>query len=60
MIVNFPPRVRLALYIFTVVGSPVVAYLSDKGTIGTREVALWLAEVSAVSLLAAFNVKPDK
>lgn len=60
MIVNVPYRTRAALYVFTLLGSPVIAYLQVKGIIGALEVTLWLAEVSAVSALAAFNVQPSK
>lgn len=58
MTINLPPAVRVALYILTVLGAPVVVYLRAKDLIGDVELALWGAEVSAVSLLAAFNV-PD-
>lgn len=54
--VNLPYKVRAALYIFTLLGSPVIAYLLSKGIIGNLEVALWSAEVTAVLTLAAFNV----
>jgi hypothetical protein len=56
MQLTIPPKVRATLYILTVIGSPIVAYLLTKGVIGTLEVTLWSAEVSAVSALAAFNV----
>ena len=56
MNINLPPKVRQALYILTVIGTPVVVYLASKGYIGDLEVVLWTAEVSAVSALAAFNV----
>jgi hypothetical protein len=57
MNVNLPYKVRRALYVATIVGAPVVAYLQAKGIIGTVEVSLWLAEVTVISALAAFNVK---
>lgn len=60
MPVNIPYKVRAALYIFTLVGSPIVAYLQARGTIGPKEVTLWLAEVSAVAALAAFNTVPTR
>lgn len=50
------PTVRLVLYLLTVLGAPVVVYLRAKNIIGDVELALWGAEVSAVSLLAAFKV----
>lgn len=56
MNLNFPPKVRAVLYVVTALGSPVVVYLLAKGIIGELEMALWAAEVTAVSALAAFNV----
>lgn len=58
MTINVPYKIRAALYIFTLLGSPLIAYLQAKGVIGALEVTLWLAEVSAVSLLAALNTTP--
>lgn len=57
MTTNFPPRVRLALYVLTALGTPIVAYLNAKHIVGSLEVSLWSAEVTAVGSLAAFNVK---
>ncbi len=57
---NIPYRIRAVLYILTGMASPVVTYLLAKGVIGTLEMALWAAEVTFVSALAAFNVKPDE
>lgn len=56
MDINFPPKVRAGLYIVTALGTPVAAYLLARGVIGTLEMTLWAAEVTAVSALAAFNV----
>lgn len=56
MTVNLPPRVRVALYILTALGTPLVAYLAAKGIIEDLEVVLWSAEVTVVSGMAAFNV----
>lgn len=56
MNLNIPPKVRAGLYLFTALGSPIAAYLLAKGVIGELEMALWAAEVTAVSALAAFNV----
>lgn len=53
MAVNVPAVVRFALYAFTAVGTPVVTYLYGKGYIGDLETALWGAEVTVVSALAA-------
>lgn len=57
MTINFPYKVRAAIYIANMIGSPVMAYLLDRGVIGTKEVALWAAEMVAVFALAGLNVK---
>lgn len=57
MTLNIPYKGRAALYIITAIGTPIVAYLFAKGFIGTLEVSLWAAEVTAVSALAGLNVK---
>lgn len=56
MTFNLPPKLRVALYILTALGTPVVAYLFNKAIIGTLEVSLWAAEVTVVNALAALNV----
>lgn len=53
---NLPPKVRAAIYLITAVGTPVIAYLLSRGTIGTMEVALWSAEVTVANTMAALNV----
>lgn len=60
MKINLPPAVRVALYVFTMLGAPVVVYLRARGIIGDLELALWGGEVSVVSVLAAFNVPSSK
>lgn len=55
MNINLPSKVRQALYVFTAVGTPVVGYLLVKDIIGDAEVALWGAEVTVISVMAAFN-----
>ena len=57
MEINLPYKVRAALYIFTAVGTPIVAWLHTIGAIGIDVVNLWSAEVVVVGLLAAFNTK---
>ena len=57
---TIPHQLRIALYIFTAIGTPIVAYLFDGGIIGVREVALWGAEVMVISTMAAFNVQTDQ
>lgn len=56
MRVNLPDRVRVALYVVTALGTPVVAYLLAKGYISELEVGLWSGLVTAVSGMAALNV----
>lgn len=56
MTINFSYKVRAFIYLANVIGSPFMAYLLDKGTIGTKEVALWAAEMAAVFALAGLNV----
>lgn len=60
MTLNLPPKVRAAIYVLTALGTPLVAYLFAKELIGTLEVTLWAAEVTAVNALAALNVNQDK
>lgn len=48
--------VRVAIYVVTVVGTPLVAYLNAKGVIGATEVTFWSAEVVVAGGLAALNV----
>ena len=59
MRLNLPSNIRKILYVITAIGTPIVSYFALKGTIGDLEVALWTAEVSVVSVMAAFNVTPD-
>ncbi|GAA4075809.1 hypothetical protein ACFFOS_27935 [Nocardioides kongjuensis] len=56
MKVNVPRRVRIALYLLNVLGTPVVVYARAKGWIGDLELALWGAEVTAAMALAGLNV----
>lgn len=55
-IITLPPRVRLAIYLVSGVGSAVVAYLVARGFAGDAEVALWAALVAVVNGLSAANV----
>lgn len=56
MTVNLPYKVRALLYVANAVGGPVMAYLLARGVIGTLEVTLWAAEMTAVFALAGLNV----
>lgn len=54
------PKLRVALYVLTAVGTPLMAYLKLKGIMGDLEVMLWSAEVTVAGSLAAFNVNLAK
>lgn len=56
MNLTIPPKFRAGLYVFTLLGTPVISYLFAKQFIGELEVALWGAEVTAVSAMALFNI----
>lgn len=56
MTLNLPYKVRAALYVANAVGSPLMAYLLARGIIGTLEVGLWAAEMTAIFLLAGLNI----
>ena len=58
MTLNIPYQLRVAIYILTAVGTPVIAYLLSMGIIGDLEVTLCSAEVAVACALAAFNVSP--
>lgn len=60
MKLKIPRRVRGALYIITMIGTPLVAYLATKGIIGDIEVAFWSAEVTIVSAIAGLNLTPEE
>lgn len=55
-IITLPPKVRLAIYLASGIGSAVVAYLVARGFAGDAEVALWAALVAVVNGLSAANV----
>ncbi|GEB17064.1 hypothetical protein GUY44_24185 [Pimelobacter simplex] len=61
MKINVPFRVRVALYLANVLGTPVVVYLRAKGIIGDLELTLWGAEVAAAFAVAGLNAgtSPD-
>lgn len=58
MTINVPYKIRAGIYVATALLTPVITYLLAKGVIGTLEMALWGAEVTAVSALAALNTTP--
>ena len=53
---NIPAKARIAIYIVTALGAPVMAYLFAKGYVGELEVGLFSALVTAVNGMAALNV----
>lgn len=55
MTLNPSRSVRVVLYVITLVGTPLVAYLNARGIIGSLEVTLWSAEVAVATGLAALN-----
>ena len=59
MTLNPPRRVRAALYVVNMIGTPVVAYALAKGWIGTLEVTLWGAEATAAFGLAGLNTPTE-
>lgn len=59
MRVNLPDNARVALYVLTALGTPVIAYLLAKGIISELEVGLWSGLVTAVSGMAALNVSTN-
>ena len=59
MTLNPSRKVRIGVYLFTAVGTPIAVYLQAKGYIGDLEFILWSAEVTVASGLAALNATPD-
>lgn len=57
---TIPARVRFYIYIANLLGSPVMAYLLARGVIGTLEVGLWAAEMTAAFALAGLNTNKGK
>lgn len=60
MKITIPHRVRIALYILNVLGTPLVVYARAKDWIGDLELALWGSEVAAVMALAGLNVNSSE
>lgn len=55
-----PHPIRIAIYVVTALGTPIIAYLQARHIIGPLEVALWSAEVAAAGALAIVNVTPTE
>lgn len=58
MTLNVPYKIRGAIYVFTALGTPLIAYLFAKEFIGELEVTLWSGLVAAVNAMAAINTVP--
>lgn len=56
MRVNLPDRVRVALYVITALGTPLVGVLTEQSILPLWVMTLWSAEVAAVTAMAALNV----
>ena len=56
MKVKLPAKVRKAVYIFTAIASPTMAYLAQQGTVTDFQFGLFSVVVTAVAGLAAINV----
>lgn len=57
--IEIPSRVRFAIYIATGIMQPVAVYLLAVGVIGELEMALFAAEATFVSGLAALNTTKE-
>lgn len=53
-----PAKVRQALYVISVVGTPIVTVLGEQHVVSGLVVALWAAFVTGVSALAFAHVNP--
>lgn len=60
MKLNLPPKVRATLYVLTVIGTPIIAFLNVEGYINEAVVNLWFAETTVIAMLAAFNTDVTK
>lgn len=60
MTINIPTNIRIALYVLTVLASPLIAYLNATGHIGENEVTMFAAYVAAIAAMAGFNVPSSK
>lgn len=54
--VNVAKKLRIAIYVLNVLGTPLIAYALAKGWIGELEVQLWATEVTAMAAMAGLNV----
>jgi hypothetical protein len=56
MQIEIPPKVRVALYVITALGTPIVATLTSQHILADWVVSLWSGEVTAVTAMAALRV----
>ena len=59
MKLNIPDKYRKVIYVINILTAPVMLYLLTIGMIGEAEMALYLAEVTAMSTLAALNTNTE-
>lgn len=57
---NPSPKIRKAIYVFTAVASPLVAYLGQENVIDPFWLGLFLVLNTAVVGLAGLNVSPEE
>lgn len=60
MTLNFPHRVRAAIYIIVVLGTATVVPLHSFDILSDVVLAVWSSISGAASFLAALNVTPDQ
>jgi hypothetical protein len=60
MQLNFPPKVRQAIYIVTTVATPTLVYLNSQTVLSDFWLGLYSVVASAVTVLAALNVDTKK
>jgi hypothetical protein len=56
MQLNFPPKVRAAIYILVVLGTATLVPLNVAGVVNNVVLSVWTSVSGAASLLAALNV----
>ena len=57
---NIPRKVRAAIYLFVLFGSPVVVYLTAVGLFGPLEAALWTSLSGIAAGIAQLNLTPKE
>lgn len=60
MELNFPPKVRAAIYILVVMGTAVLVPLNLAHVVNDVVMSVWTSVSGAASLLAALNVSTNK